>query len=258
MAEKVGTTDHRIRTVDKDGTADSRITVAEKDGTTDPKFRMTENIGTTELMAEKEGTTEPMAENVGTADLRVRLAEKDGKPLVSGLCDSTGHSVSGRQDGSVDGPQSTWEERTMKTSPDDDDNDDDDTDVVPYDRGWAWMVVLGSVINYALICAHLKTMGVFFVELLHYFHAPASHTALLFAIRGGVSSIAGSSLSVLSVCLSVSLSGRLKNRYVNIYLLPLEINISTGVQSTATVQCCKNYFLVQEFFRNWYKGNCVQ
>ncbi|XP_076468010.1 uncharacterized protein LOC143298886 [Babylonia areolata] len=92
------------------------------------------------------------------------------------------------------------EEPTRKTASqvnnNDDDGDggggdDDDTDGVPYDRGWAWMVLLGSVVNYGLISLYLKTMGVFFVELLQHFQAPASRTALLFAVRAGVTSVAG-------------------------------------------------------------------
>ena len=45
--------------------------------------------------------------------------------------------------------------------------------------------------NFILLSGYLKSSGVFFVALLSKFNAPATHTALLFAIRAGIFSICG-------------------------------------------------------------------
>ena len=57
------------------------------------------------------------------------------------------------------------------------------------------LVFPGIFINYVLLSGYLKSSGIFFVELLHKFHAPASQTALLFAIRSGAYSISGQSFN---------------------------------------------------------------
>lgn len=68
---------------------------------------------------------------------------------------------------------------------------DDEDDGVPYDRGWAWMVVLGQFANFVLIAGFFKSGGLIFVELLKTFQASATHTAMLFAFRAGVFSFSG-------------------------------------------------------------------
>nr|KAG5709229.1 hypothetical protein BaRGS_017981 [Batillaria attramentaria] len=77
---------------------------------------------------------------------------------------------------------------------------EEDDDGVPYDRGWAWIVVLGCFLNYLLVNGCSKSTGVIFVALRNHFRAPASHTALLFAVKAGVFSIGG--LYVMNVVVS--------------------------------------------------------
>ncbi|PVD34221.1 hypothetical protein C0Q70_05487 [Pomacea canaliculata] len=76
---------------------------------------------------------------------------------------------------------------TTTTNNDGDESDDG----VPYDRGWAWMVVAGCFINALVLAGYLKSSGVYFVRLLQYFQASTSRTAVLFGVRGGVISIVG-------------------------------------------------------------------
>ncbi|XP_070197290.1 monocarboxylate transporter 2-like isoform X2 [Littorina saxatilis] len=64
-------------------------------------------------------------------------------------------------------------------------------DGVPYDRGWAWVIVFGSFINFGLLSGYVKSTGVFFVELLDYFQSTNTHTSLLFAVKGALCSIGG-------------------------------------------------------------------
>ncbi|XP_061165785.1 monocarboxylate transporter 9-like [Saccostrea echinata] len=45
---------------------------------------------------------------------------------------------------------------------------------VPVDRGWAWMVVLGTFGNMALVVGTLKSFGVLLVELSHIYNVPSS------------------------------------------------------------------------------------
>ncbi|XP_062611115.1 monocarboxylate transporter 12-like [Saccostrea cucullata] len=45
---------------------------------------------------------------------------------------------------------------------------------VPLDKGWAWMVVLGTFGNLALVVGILKSFGVLLVELSHIYNVPAS------------------------------------------------------------------------------------
>ncbi|PVD34236.1 hypothetical protein C0Q70_05504 [Pomacea canaliculata] len=42
-------------------------------------------------------------------------------------------------------------------------------DGVPYDRGWAWMIVLGTFINITIVTGYLRSTGIIFVELLESF-----------------------------------------------------------------------------------------
>ncbi|KAL8581016.1 hypothetical protein ACOMHN_048050 [Nucella lapillus] len=66
-----------------------------------------------------------------------------------------------------------------------------DDDGVPYDRGWAWMIVLGQFVNFALVAGFIKSSGLIFVELLQRFQASTSHTALFFALRAATYSFSG-------------------------------------------------------------------
>ncbi|KAK7097702.1 uncharacterized protein [Littorina saxatilis] len=77
--------------------------------------------------------------------------------------------------------------------------EEEEDDGVPHDRGWAWVVVFGMFTNFVLLSGYLKSSGLFFVELLRKFNAPATHTALLFSIRAGIFSLCG--LYVMNVFL---------------------------------------------------------
>lgn len=64
-------------------------------------------------------------------------------------------------------------------------------DGVPYDKGWAWMVVLGAFINFFIAAGYNSANFVFFVKFLDEFEAPVSKTALLYGVKQAVNSIVG-------------------------------------------------------------------
>nr|KAG5699272.1 hypothetical protein BaRGS_000474 [Batillaria attramentaria] len=67
----------------------------------------------------------------------------------------------------------------------------DPDDGVPYDRGWAWVVVLGAFINFVLAAGYNSGNYVFFVKFLEVFEASVSKTALLYGVKQAVNSVVG-------------------------------------------------------------------
>ena len=107
----------------------------------------------------------------------------------------------------------------------------------------------GLFVNFVLLSGYLKSSGVFFVELLKKFNAPATHTALLFAIRAGIFSICGENfrwlhrstawLLVLSV--SVCLSVRV---YLSLFSLsPLCLALSLFLSVSLCLSLCLSLHL---------------
>ncbi|KAK7097940.1 monocarboxylate transporter 14-like [Littorina saxatilis] len=78
----------------------------------------------------------------------------------------------------------------------DDEKDGSDDDGVPYDRGWAWVVLIACFMNYVVLAGYIKSLSVFYVALLNKFHTQAAKTALIFSIRDGVFSV--SSLFIMN------------------------------------------------------------
>nr|KAG5692012.1 hypothetical protein BaRGS_027657 [Batillaria attramentaria] len=120
-----------------------------------------------------------------------------------------------------------------------DEDDVEEDDGVPYDRGWAWMVVLGSFVNFALLTGYLRARAVFFVDLLRQFRAPASQTALLFAIHSGVYSLSG--VYVMNVIL-----GRLgcrKTALIGAILLSLSAILSSLANDLTAIICLQSILL---------------
>ncbi|XP_076453708.1 monocarboxylate transporter 5-like isoform X2 [Babylonia areolata] len=64
-------------------------------------------------------------------------------------------------------------------------------DGVPYDRGWAWMIVLAGFVNFVVAAGYNRGTFIFFVNFLEEFQAPVTETALLFGVKSGVNSIVG-------------------------------------------------------------------
>ncbi|KAL8595888.1 hypothetical protein ACOMHN_018200 [Nucella lapillus] len=64
-------------------------------------------------------------------------------------------------------------------------------DGVPYDTGWAWMIVLGGFVNFVVAAGYNRATFIFFVNFLEVFRAPVTETALLFGVKAGISSLVG-------------------------------------------------------------------
>ncbi|KAK7097941.1 monocarboxylate transporter 5-like [Littorina saxatilis] len=77
-----------------------------------------------------------------------------------------------------------------------DEKDGSENDGVPYDRGWAWVVMTACFVNYVVLACYFKSLSIFYVALLDKYQAPAAETALIFSIRDGVFSV--SSLFIMN------------------------------------------------------------
>ncbi|XP_076468101.1 monocarboxylate transporter 14-like [Babylonia areolata] len=141
----------------------------------------------------------------------------------------------------------------------DEKDEEEEDDGVPYDRGWAWMVVFGLFVNFSLIAGYMKSSGLIFVELLQEFHASAAQTTLLFAIRAGVFSFSGFCVMnillgkfqartlVLTGGILVSLSAILSSQVNNLTLLICVNSVLSGVGLGMTIS--PGEVLVGRYFR---------
>ncbi|XP_064638816.1 monocarboxylate transporter 12-B-like [Lineus longissimus] len=55
-------------------------------------------------------------------------------------------------------------------------------DSIPYDTGWAWMIVLGSFLMHTILVGYLKTFGILFVEIQELLQLTSSMTAWIAGI----------------------------------------------------------------------------
>ncbi|XP_070204414.1 monocarboxylate transporter 12-like isoform X2 [Littorina saxatilis] len=112
-------------------------------------------------------------------------------------------------------------------------------DGVPRDGGWGWVVVFGTFFNYVLLSGYIKSSGLFFVELLQKFHAPATQTTLLFAVRAATYSIAG--FYVMNVCLDRF--GARKLILIGGSLMSLSAILSSLANELASLICLQSILL---------------
>ncbi|XP_067659790.1 monocarboxylate transporter 12-like [Haliotis asinina] len=77
---------------------------------------------------------------------------------------------------------------------------------LPIDRGWAWVVLVGSVLNVFIMVGYARGIAIFFVAYLKEFQASAATTTLFMGVMAGTSSIA----SLFSMTVILRLLGERK------------------------------------------------
>ncbi|XP_046560639.1 monocarboxylate transporter 5-like [Haliotis rubra] len=82
----------------------------------------------------------------------------------------------------------------------------EEDDGLPIDRGWAWVVLAGSVLNVFIMVGYARGIAIFFVAYLKEFQASAATTTLFMGVMAGTSSIA----SLFSMTVILRLLGERK------------------------------------------------
>ncbi|XP_048247503.1 monocarboxylate transporter 13-like [Haliotis rufescens] len=81
--------------------------------------------------------------------------------------------------------------------------DGTDDSHLPIDRGWAWMILAGCLLNVIILTGYGRGIAILFVEYLKIFEASATKTTLLMGVMAGVYSLS----SLISMHVLVDLLG---------------------------------------------------
>ncbi|XP_052784846.1 uncharacterized protein LOC128220477 isoform X2 [Mya arenaria] len=80
-------------------------------------------------------------------------------------------------------PKNTNGENACQEDSDVDEPEEDNRSHLPIDRGWAWIIMLATMLNQFIIIGQMKCFGIVFVQLQERFQASSSATSVIFTLQ---------------------------------------------------------------------------
>ncbi|XP_070198084.1 monocarboxylate transporter 12-like isoform X2 [Littorina saxatilis] len=191
----------------------------EKPGKTTAHKSLTELFPNNDYLEGCEGTTT-------MAEIKVKNAASSGMLNSQDRCSAKGMPEDSDSDREDSETQSTLLNQASEVESAEEKNRAEN-DGVPYDSGWAWMVLCGCFVNYVILSGYLSCLGLFYVEILRRYDAHATEAGLF--VMSVVVGQLGIRTTVLIGALMYSISGILSSLVDNMVAIVVLIGGLVGL-----------------------------